>query len=614
MVPSSARGERDHYHCGFVMSTFLSDFASYFRAPWDTARSYSLAKGRADGLAGLTVAVLFVPQSMAYALIAGVDAQYGLYTAIIQSAIGALFSASDHPSIGPTNTQSLLIAATVSRLVPQSDPQSYIALVTALALLKGIVQLAFAAARMGNLVRYVSRSVIVGFTAGAGVLIAVGQVPSFLGVDIREQVSTLPGVLATIARTLPVLHTWHWESALIGTMSLLLLIGAARLPRWVPGPLLSIIIGAVAVALLGWTSGELPLVGPLPSGAPPLAVPPLTFEVSRELFSGAVAIALLGMIESVAIAKSIAVRTGQRIDANQEFFGQGLSNVVSSFMGCIPGSGSFTRSALSYASGGQTRFSALYAAAFVAIIFYVLAPEARYIPLSSLAALLFVIAWSLIDWRHMMRLIRTSRNDALVCFITFASALLLPLEYAIYVGIFLNVGLYLHQASRLHVAEMVSTTGGTFIERPLHVRTGDKGDKQVMFLQVEGDLFFGVADELSDRLASVTQGEVRIVILRLKRCHSIDTTVLQVLEQFTKRMKERGGHVVLCGLKREMTDRIKAYGLADIIGRDNIFETGFGVFTSAKQALQRARQLLGSSIDAAGLDLSDEADSWYYQI
>ncbi|MGH7214924.1 MAG: SulP family inorganic anion transporter, partial [Tepidisphaeraceae bacterium] len=347
------------------------------------------------------------------------------------------------------------------------------------------------------------------------------------------------------------------------------------------------------------------LVGEIPRRFPAFHAPRFDWDDTRNLLGGALALALLGSLESVAIAKSIASRTGERVRANQEFFAQGLTNAVTGLFQCIPGSVSFTRSALDVAAGARTRFAACFNACFVAVILLAFGPFARHVPLASLAAVLVVIGFGLVEWRVLPRLIRTSRGDAVVCATTFLATLLAPLEYAIFIGIFLNLALYLRRASHLHVAEMVPAPGasGQFVERPLHDRAGER---QVVFLQLEGELFFGVADELQDRLTGLSHSGVRIVILRLKRTHSIDATVLHVLETFARAMRDRGRYVLLCGVRPELMRQLGTYGLTDTLGPENIFEAGPGVFTSAKRALERARRLVDRSIDASGIDVEEE--------
>jgi SulP family sulfate permease len=582
-----------------------------FLAPIETARRYSIRKLRRDLVAGLTVSVVEIPQAMAYALIAGVPPQYGIYTSVIQGIMGALLGSGEHLTTGPTNTQSLLIASAVTRLAsPEGDPAMYLQLVFILTFLKGIIQLIFAAASLGNMVRYVSRSVIVGLSAGAGVLIAVGQLPNFLGIDVSQAPKHLPGVLGAFERLVPNLGQVNPRAVTLGAICLAIVLGVRMVSKLLPGALLAVVVAAIIVWLQGWDSA-LPIIGELPRGLPEFNPPELSWSRIETLLGGALALAMLGMLESVAIAKTIATHTGERIVPNQEFFAQGITNFVSSFFQCIPGSGSFTRSALDHAAGAETRFAAVYNGMFVGLIYLLFAGQAKYIPLTALAAVLLVIAYGLVDWGYIPRMLRSSRSDAVVCLITFLATLFVPLEYAIFIGIFLNIALYLRVASRLHMAEMVQTPGsGMFFERPIHDRSGHK---QVMFLQVEGDLFFGVADELHDQLNQLQRGGVQIVILRLKRTHSLDATVLHVLEQFTRDMKSRGGHVILCGVRPQLMTTLRSYGLIHVIGKENVFEASMGVFTSAKRALQRAKELVGQSIDATGIDV-DEPEAWAYEI
>lgn len=579
-----------------------------------TVRTYSLRKFRADLVAGVTVAVVAVPQSMAYALIAGVPPVYGLYTAIVQGLLASLFTSSNQLSTGPINTLSLLVASSVARFVSDGLPEAertalFIQLVIAMTFLVGLIQLAAAAARASTLVQYVSHSVIVGFTSGAGILIAAGQVPAFLGIATAKT-RHLPGLLGIIERMLPHLHEVNWTAVWIGVGSLALIIVARMIWRFIPGPLLAAVGSAAIVAIMSWDQGRLQVVGTLPDGLPRFRLPDLSWQQAEALFGGAMALAIVGMLEAYSIAKSIAAKTGQKIDPNQEFLAQGFSNFLSSFFQCIPGSGSFSRSALNYQAGAQTALSGIINSVFIAIIFLIFAPQARFIPLASLAAILFIIAYGLVDWRYIVRAIIGSRPDAFVCLATLLATLLIPLEFAIIVGIFLNIGLYLRTASRLHMAQIVQTPEGPFAEVPIQDRYGQK---QVLILQMEGDLFFGLADELQDRLGEIAKMPVRVVIFRLKGTHSMDGTVLHVLENFVREMRRRHRYVLICGLRPELRPILHRYGFLELLGKGNTFEAGFGVFTSTRRALNRARQLLGSSIDDAHVDV-EEHDEMTYQI
>jgi len=589
----------------------------------DTVRTYNAADLRGDLVAGATVAVVAVPQSMAYAIIAGVPAVYGLYTFIIQCAIGSLLNSQKFLSVGPINTQSLLTASIITSIgmrvaEPGMSEQDmgglFISLAVTLTFVKGLMQVLLSAARLGALVRYVSQSVIVGFTAGAGVLIAAGQVPAFLGYQANRSADDLPALVGTIQRTVRGLDGADWRSVVLGVIALAVVVGGRRVSKLFPGPLLAVALGAVTVWLVGFGAGDFRLVGEIPQGLPAPSLPDVGryLEQSEAIFAGALALSLLGVMEAYSIGKSIASKTGDRISANVEMFSQGATNFLSSFFMCIPGSGSFSRSALNFEAGARTVLSGVFNALFVLVIFLIGAPAAKYVPMSAIAAILFVIAFGLIDWSYLLRAWRSSRSDAITCLGTFVATLVAPLQYAVFIGVFLNLAVYLRRASELRMIEMVSSPQGPFLEREVHEKAGGP---RVRFLQVEGNLFFGQADELQDRLDAVGRSGVKVVVLRLKRCHSMDSTIMQAIERFVQQMKGRGGYVVLCGVRPELMGRLRGFGLVRDIGEENVFATREGVFTSAKAALRRAKALVGASIDEDVIADEDErGDGWAWQI
>jgi SulP family sulfate permease len=587
----------------------LRQLAVPFQPPIETARHYNFQKFRKDLFAGITVSVLEVPQSMAYAIVAGVPPQYGLYSSVIQGVIGALLSSSEHMTTGPTNTQSLLIAATVHRLAdPTAQPEQYLQLVFGLTLIKGIIQLCFAATMMGNIVRFVSRPVISGLVSGAGLLIFFGQLPAFLGLA-QPAASNQPLVLRSVLQIAQHLHEINPRAVLIGSGVIALIVLLRLRSKLLPGSLIAVVLAATTIWLTGWTNSKIELIAPLPHGVPHFHIPAIGWKEAEELLGGALALAIVGMLESVAIAKSIAVHTGEEINANQEFFAQGLKNFLSSFFQCIPGSGSFTRSALDYEAGAATRFAAVINAICVAIIFAVMAPLARFVPLSALAGLLLVIAYGLVDWRYMLRVTRSNPTDAGVLICTLIVACTAPLQFAVLFGVLLNIGLFVRTASQLHLNEIVQTEQNIFVER----EAPGTESGQIVFLQLEGDLFFGVADVLRTRLMRMLNKPPKVVIFRLRRTHSVDSTVLNVLEEFIREMKAHSGHVLLCGVPPRLQQVMENYGLIELIGRENCFATtGKGPFDSAKLALAHARKLIGDTTNPP--PISEMEKNWAYQI
>ena len=580
------------------MSRPVSKLALRARQALASARAYNVRTFRRDAVAGLSVAVVAIPQSMAYALVAGVPVQYGLYTLVIQSLLGALFSAGRFLSVGPVNTQSLLVASVVSHVIGRTaglpagqQGQLYLQLVIALTVLKGLVQLTLAVARIGGLVKYVSHSVIAGFTAGAGLLIVAGQVPNFLGLDVAAAPRHLPGLPGIIEQIVPHLPAVNLRSTILGAATLVLILLLRRASRLLPGPFLAVVAAAAAVWLFGWTRADLLLVEPLTGGWPEVSVPLLNVLQWEALLGGALALSLLGLLETYSIAKSLGPRTGERVGANRELAAQGAINFLSGFLSCIPGSGSLSRSALNVDAGAATRAAGAINGLLTAAAMAFLAPAAGCVPLASLAAVLFVIGFSLIDFRFIRDVVRTDRADALVCTVTLLATLTVPLQYAIFIGIFLNLAFYLQQASRLQLVEMVPTDEGPFLEKPIVAKPHKPQD--VVFLQLEGDLFFGLADELADRLAELANSGARVVIFRLKRTHYVDATVLGVFDQFTRDFQRQGGAVILCGVKPGLMAKLRTFGLVDRIGQSNVFPTTHGIFASAKQAIARAESLAG---------------------
>ncbi|MEM8737354.1 MAG: SulP family inorganic anion transporter [Planctomycetota bacterium] len=585
------------------------------RSLWSSARGYRGSDLRGDAVAGLTVAMVAIPQSMAFATIAGVPPIYGLYTAIVGTMVGSLLMSSRYLAIGPTNTMSLLVAGGfVALSVPDAD---HIGVAVMLTLFAGLIQVLFALARMGELVRYVSHSVIVGFSAGAGVLIAVGQVPAFLGVSLAGTSGRYHGVGDKVDRMIQAIglngESVGWEPIAVGVVSLGVALGCRKLSRWLPEYLLAVAAGAGMVMVAGWGEGELALVGTLARGLPEWRMPTLDWDQYRPLFAPAAAIALVGMLDAYGIGKRLASKSGERIDANQEFLSVGASNTVGAFFQCIPSTGSYSRSALNYAAGARTRFAGLFAGGFVAGVFLLLAPLAEAIPMASIAAILFVIAFGLIDWDYVKRIAKSNPADLLVCVGTFVATLTLSLEVAVFVGVFLTIALYLQRARQLYITEMVRTPGvaSGFIERrvggggPYGQAAGgpddaaeDDGpprDPGIVFLQVEGNLFFAAADDLQDRFNDLLASPVRVVILRLKRTHMVDATIMHVIGQFARQMRGDGRNVILCGVRERMYDRMAEYGLVEDLGGANVLVSGDEPFSSAKRAVERARGLVGPS-------------------
>ena len=583
------------------MNILPRQIRSFLYRTGEAFRGYDRVALRDDLLAGLSVGVVAVPQAMAYAIIAEVPPVYGLYTLILQCALGAVFSSHPLLSLGPVNSQSLVVASIVTRLQSPGDGAAYLSLVVTLTLIKGLLQLGMAGLRIGRLTRYVSRSVIVGFTAGAGVLIAAKQVGPFLGFATPRLSGDWPGIVGIGQQVVRGLAEVNPVDLMLGGISLLMVSASRIVSRRIPGPLIAVVVCALIVAWFGFGEDDIKLLGALPVWPDSWPLPQLHPSTLERLIPAGLALALLGSIETHAIAKSLAQLGGSqgarhrgrrpRVSSNQDLLGHGITHVITAFLACIPGSASLSRSALNQSSGGRTLLSNLVNAGFVALSLVLFADAARYVPLAAIAGILLFIAWGLIDWAYIVRVVRTTKADTSVLASTFIATLTIPLEYAVFVGITLNIALYLQRATQLQMREVVVTDGGPFAERPV---TAESGERNVTFLQLEGSLFFAQAEELEDQLQTLLHSPVRVVIFRLRRVHSVDATILGVFEQFVGRIRGEGRHVVLCGVHEKLLQKLADFGLVDLIGPENVFPTDTGVFASAEAAIERADQLLES--------------------
>ena len=388
---------------------------------------------RADALAGLTGAVVVLPQGVAFATLAGLPPEYGLYGAMVPCVVAALFGSSRLMVTGPATALSL---TTLALIAPLATPgtSSYIALALTLTFLVGALQLVLGLARAGRLIDFVPHSVIVGFTAGAAVLIINSQIGPFLGLDLTRGVSVIDNIGAAIARARDVVPS----APLVGIVTIIAVLVWRPLNRWVPAMLAGVVIGATAAWLLArhvpsWT--VLTTVQALPGALPPLSVPDLSLDTVRMLFGATLVMTLLALTEAVAIARAVAVKYGDTLNGNQEFIGQGLANLAGSFFSAYPASGSFNRSGVNVASGARTPFAAIWAALFLIAILFFVAPLARYLPFAVIAALLFLVAWGLIDRGEIARIWREERNQRWPLLVTFVATITVSLEWAILLGI-----------------------------------------------------------------------------------------------------------------------------------------------------------------------------------
>jgi SulP family sulfate permease len=534
---------------------------------------------RRDLLAGVTVAAISLPQAMAYALIAGVSPRFGLYSAIVVTAIASVFGSSSHLINGPTNAISLVVFSALAFFDPEARADAYEAMFL-LAIMVGSIQILIAVFRLGDLTRYVSEAVVIGFMAGAGFLVALGQVSNLLGVPDRG--SGHQPVIERLWITLRAAHGVNHRSLAIGLATVAIVVLARRVClrfRWPRlDMLVALVLAACACSELGWTHPRadgttlVAVIGSVPSSLPSPHVPEIRLAWTRELAGSAMAIAILGLLEALAIAKSIANETGQALDYNRQCLAEGLANLGGGFFQCLPGSGSLTRSAINHQSGAATRASGVVAAAVVAAAVTVLAPLARFIPKPALAGLLMVTAWRLVDRRRLLYAVRASRYDAGLVVVTALSAIFLSVEFSILIGVGLSILLFVPRAARFKMTELVLTG-----DRVVRARDGAESPcRWVVIGDLEGELFFGAAMELEqhfDALRARVAAGARVVVLRLRRTRNPDLVCLERLEHFARGLEGQGVTVILTGVGEDVARTMRNLRFGDWLPDEQVFPT-----------------------------------------
>ncbi|MBE9563232.1 MAG: SulP family inorganic anion transporter, partial [Proteobacteria bacterium] len=494
---------------------------------------------KADLIAGLTGAVIVLPQGVAFATIAGLPPEYGLYTAMVTPIIAALFGSSFHLVSGPTTAISIVVFSAVSNHAAPGSPE-FISIALTLTFLAGVYQLAFGLARLGSLVNFVSHTVVIGFTAGAAILIATSQMKHITGIFVPKGESFL--------------HTWLDLFSGISELNIYLLIIALVtlmtaiifkkiLPK-LPNLLIGMVVGSiVAIYLQNFTTG-IKLVGEIPAQLPPLTIPDFSFATIKMLAPEAFVIALLGLIEAVSISRAIATKSNQRINSNQEFIGQGMSNMFGSFMSSYAGSGSFTRSGLNYESGAKTPFSAIFAAIFLMIIVLLIAPLTAYLPIAAMGGIILLVAYNLIDFHHISQVLKFSKSESAILLTTFFATLFFELEFAIYLGVLLSLILFLAKTSTPSIPTLALDNSTDIKSRKL-INIQKKPLEQcpqLKIIRIDMSIYFGSIAHIQKHIAHISDNEkIHHILIVASGINFIDLAGAAALVSENNRLKKLNG-------------------------------------------------------------------------
>lgn len=535
----------------------------YLGRPLVTLRGYQRQDLWPDMLAGLNVAIVLLPQAIAYALIAELPPQAGLYAAIMAAIFGALWGSSIHLQTGPTNPASLLVLSTLLPVLAPGSPE-YIAAAGLMAVMVGVARLLMGLAHLGVLVNFVSDSVVIGYTAGAGLLIGLNQIKPLLRVDV-------PGSRSIITSLVDIFHALpqtHLASFLLGVGTLVLIVLIRRFkPKW-PSTLIALVASAAVVATTHLDLQGVAVLGELPRSLPPLAkLPLLDLNLIGRISTGALAVSAIGLVEATSIARSIAARSGQHLDSNQEFVGQGLANIASGLFSGYTTSGSFVRSAISYDTGGRTPFANAFSGLWVLLALLLFAPLTAYLPRSAIAGSLIVSAYYLIDQREIKRIWRASRGDSLILLATIAATLLLPLEFAVLSGMIVSIMRFIVKTSMPAVYPVIPDAGFQHFVAQENM----PACPQIGIINIGGSLYFGAAHHVEESIRANMEAhpEQRYLLLRMHLVDHCDVSGIHMLEAVVRLYRQRGGDVYMAGVRHPVREQMNLLGFDHALGLDH---------------------------------------------
>jgi len=567
---------------------------------WPLRRSlkgYQPSYFAGDLRAGLNVALLAFPQGMAYALIAGLPIQYGIYGSAIAAMVAPIFAKSHLITLGPTNATSVMLLSAFASLGIVGAEK--LGMVPLLIFMVGFFIALGAYFKVANLVQYISRSVITGYITAAALLIITNQIPKALGLE-------MPGKGATFYESVMLMYqsinTVHWATVGVSLVTAALFFALNKKFKSLPNVAISLLaISALTEFVVEKLhikyldrSSDIQFLPGINAANWSFQAPDFSLSSIHTLASPALAIALLCILEGISIGKSLAAKTGARLDANQAMFSIGMANIACAFFSGMPASGSLTRSTLSATSGGRTVLASYISGVIVFIGAFALGPFTEYIPQCTLAVLVIAIGISLIN-KHAIRIVtRTTKSDAAVFATTFGSGLFMPLDTAIYVGVGTSIVLFLKKVARPEMVEYTFNEEGQLAE--MH-QEGKRSVPQVSIVHVEGELFFGAADLFRDQMRRICEEpNLKIVVLKMRNAHNLDATGVMALEELLLYMEEKGRYLILSEVKAGMMRVLKQSGLYEQIEARNIFtdEPNNPTMSTAK-ALKRAKEHLGDT-------------------
>lgn len=554
---------------------------------------------KGDIAAGLTVGVMLIPQGMAYAMIAGLPPIYGLYASTIPLIIYALLGTSRQLAVGPVAMVSLLTAAGIGALA-EGGTETYIALAIALALFVGLIQFLLGVFRLGFLVNFLSHPVISGFTSAAALIIGLSQLKHLLGVDIPRS----HHVHEIIGHAIGQFGAINWVTFGLGVGGIVLIKGAKRIHKSMPGPLLAVVFGILAVWLFGLTGQDVKIVGEVPKGLPSLNVPVFNWATLQDLAPIALAISLVSFMESIAVAKAIqAKHKNYKVLPNQELIALGLANIGGAFFQSYTVTGGFSRTAVNDQAGAKTGLASIISAALIILTLLFLTPLFYFLPKAMLASVIMVAVFGLIDYKEAIHLWHSNRTDFAMLIITFIATLGLGIEQGIAVGVILSLAMVIYRTTRPHVAVLGKVPGSHFY-RNVNRFDDLEVDPKTLIIRFDAQLYFANTNYFKDKLEQLAEerkGQLKTIIINADSMNSLDSSAVHALEEVIDDYRQQGIQILFTGVKGPVRDAMVKGHLIEKIGKQHFF-----------MSVQEAVDFLGMS-EPVPVDEKEEFEEYTLQ-
>ena len=528
--------------------------------------NYSKKQASSDLIAGLTVGMMLIPQGMAYAMLAGMPAIYGLYASIVPLIVYSIFGTSRQLAVGPVAMVSLLVAAAISSL-EITDPNEYVQAALLLSLMIGLIQFILGIVRLGFLVNFLSHPVISGFTSAAALIIGLNQLKHLFGLSIPKS-NFVHEILINTTQDISSLNPYALAIG-VGAMALIILV--KKWNKAIPGPLLAVILGIAIVWSLRLDLHGVSIVKEVPEGLPSFGIPTINFKLMDKLMPMAVTIALIAYMESIAVAKAIQKRhRNYKVSPNQELIGLGLANIFGSFFQAFPTTGGFSRTAVNDQAGAKTGMAAIISALVIAISLLFLTPLFYYLPKAILASIIMVAVFGLIDWREIKHLYKTDRYDLAMLLVTFITTLGFGIEKGILTGVALSILMIILKTTRPHYAILGQVSLGVYRNVKRFPKAQTRED--VLIFRFDARIYFANVQFLQDKLEEETLkkgASLKHIIIDTESINDIDSSGMHLLWDLAKSFKEKGIQIHYTGIKGPVRDKMAKAGYNDFVGSEN---------------------------------------------